>query len=613
MGTMSDIRGKTKILLWILIVAFVALIVIEWGAQSISSFGFGQQGIIANVGNQEIKVADFYKLFYQEQQNALQRSASNRLDNETLERLHEQTWDRMVEDYLINQFVEKHEIAVSDSEVVFNLKYNPPDFIRTAPAFQTEGKFDFSKYQQAINDPGLAPQWKEVETFMRVTLLRQKLQEMVSSSVRVSETEILEEFGKRFVTARVKFVFFDPYKFGNGQYEVTDEEIAGYYNTHQDEFDIEATARLAYVRFDRSLTAEDSAQVLQKARDIWKKAVEGADFSKLARRESDDPSVVNNDGSLGYFTRGRMVKPFEEAAFSAKVGDIVGPIETSFGYHIIKVEDRKFSGTKDDDGVDQDTVKASHVLLNYQALTEKRTIDAETKASYFAEDAKESSFGAIADREGLQVDSTVEIVRNESGLIPGIKERFPVLMKKIFSNQPGWISKPYMTSTGYLVFTIVSTREAGIQKLSDVRKKIREKLIVEKQKEDALKAAKEVRARIDSIEAAPVLNPNLEVKESNDFTISRSVTGILGLDRSFNTQVFRMTKGDLSEAIAGDKGPYIVKVVDMKPFDEAAYKKQRPALKNQLMSRKVQSAYRDWLENLKKTARIEDFRDQYDL
>jgi hypothetical protein len=89
---------------------------------------------------------------------------------------------------------------------------------------------------------------------------------------------------------------------------------------------------------DKINNNKDSAY--KRALEIIKVIKSGKDFTILARQYSQDPGSAQNGGDLGYFGRGQMVKPFEDAVFSAKVGEVVGPIETDFGYHIIKVYEK---------------------------------------------------------------------------------------------------------------------------------------------------------------------------------------------------------------------------------------------------------------------------------
>ena len=107
---------------------------------------------------------------------------------------------------------------------------------------------------------------------------------------------------------------------------ITDKEIEDFYKLHKDHFNTPPTVRASHI------LVED----LEKAQEIYNKIVNGADFSLEAKENSTCPSK-NKGGDLGNFSRGQMVKEFEDAAFSMNVGDISKPIKTEFGYHIIKL------------------------------------------------------------------------------------------------------------------------------------------------------------------------------------------------------------------------------------------------------------------------------------
>lgn len=96
----------------------------------------------------------------------------------------------------------------------------------------------------------------------------------------------------------------------------------------------------------------DEAQALARANEVLAKLKGGADFAELAGEYSDDPSVANNQGNMGYFPRGQMVKPFEDTAFAmSKAGELSAPVKTQFGYHIIRFEGRKTAGVQPFDEV----------------------------------------------------------------------------------------------------------------------------------------------------------------------------------------------------------------------------------------------------------------------
>lgn len=128
--------------------------------------------------------------------------------------------------------------------------------------------------------------------------------------------------------------------------KVTDAEMDAFYTGNIEKFATpeQARARHILVKMESGATAEQKAAAKKKIEEVLVKAREGVDFAELAKVYSEGPSAPQG-GDLGLFTRGRMVPTFEEAAFSMKAGEISGVVETQFGYHIIKVEERKAAGT----------------------------------------------------------------------------------------------------------------------------------------------------------------------------------------------------------------------------------------------------------------------------
>ena len=127
---------------------------------------------------------------------------------------------------------------------------------------------------------------------------------------------------------------------------VTDKETKDYFDKNQASFkqpeEVRASHILIKVASDADQAAKDKAR--KKIADIQKELKKGADFAELAKKYSEGPSATRG-GDLGYFKRGQMVKPFEDAAFGMKAGEVSDVVETRFGYHLIKVSDKKDAKT----------------------------------------------------------------------------------------------------------------------------------------------------------------------------------------------------------------------------------------------------------------------------
>jgi peptidyl-prolyl cis-trans isomerase C len=129
---------------------------------------------------------------------------------------------------------------------------------------------------------------------------------------------------------------------------VTEEDLKKHYTANEKKYTDpeQVKARHILIKVAAGAPVEEKKKAKEKAEGLLKRLKDGEDFSKLADEFSEDPTTKKKGGDLGFFPRGRMVKPFEEAAFSLKNGQMSGVVETQFGYHIIKVEDRKEAKVK---------------------------------------------------------------------------------------------------------------------------------------------------------------------------------------------------------------------------------------------------------------------------
>ncbi len=155
-----------------------------------------------------------------------------------------------------------------------------------------------------------------------------------------------------------------------GKVSVSDEESKTYYDTNPDHFKRPEEVRASHILIKVDPQADESqrTQTLQKIEEIQVKAKKGEDFAALAREFSEGPSAPRG-GDLNYFRRGQMVKPFEDVAFALEPGEVSDIVETRFGYHVIKVTDKK-----PETEIAYDDVKGK-----IEAFLKRKKIEEETK------------------------------------------------------------------------------------------------------------------------------------------------------------------------------------------------------------------------------------------
>lgn len=216
--------------------------------------------------------------------------------------------------------------------------------ITMADLDKTIGYLDAQKQQMIEQNPQLKEQ-----------LLRQLVQSIVI-------TDLAKKAGydkKADIIDRLQF-FTDNYLAAEylkrevvNNITISEDDMKSYYDSHKDDFKTPEMVRIRHIliRVETGASEEEKQKAKEKAEDILNKIKSGEDFAKLASEFSDDTMTKPKGGDLGLISRGRLVKPFEDAAFALKPGEISELVETQYGYHIIKVEEKKDEGFESFDTV----------------------------------------------------------------------------------------------------------------------------------------------------------------------------------------------------------------------------------------------------------------------
>lgn len=353
--------------------------------------------------------------------------------------------------------------------------------------------------------------------------------------------------------------------------------------------------RASHILF--TLTGPDSNAVKAEAQLVAKRARGGNDFAQLAREYSKDPSGARG-GDLGWFTKGRMVPAFENAAFKAKVDEIVGPIRTQFGLHIIKVTGR-----------DSRALKIAQILIKIGPSSQTKN-DLSDRARDFAYNARQSEFDKEAQQTGLEVKEAQ--IQEKGGLIPGLGVNDAVT-RWAFKNKSGSVSDPYTIGNAYVVFFVADAKNAGVRPFDEVKQSIRPPTLRKLKIDRTMQMAEAVRSKLaptDSLSKVDQIDPSVKVENTGSFTLAGAVPGI-GRDPSFMGAVSGLQQGQISPPVRGMRGAYLIQLLTKSAFDSTAFAAQKDLLTSRLTQEMRQRVMTDWLAKLKERADIVDNRDQF--
>lgn len=598
---LAQMRSATfvKAMMIIVAAAFVGLIVFEWGAD-FSSRGLTSSDTIGTVNGEDIT----HKRFEAELRNDYQVAKSQGNQEPEMSQLVSQTWERIINQTLVAQQLEKYNITVSDNEVNYYNRNNPPEAVQAQEFFQTDGQFDIAKYHQFLDNPGTYsdPQMKQfvlyTEDNARRQLLSRKLETRIAGSVKVTDPEVRQAYIDRNEKVSVSYIGVDVTAIPDSLALVTDADIQTYYDQHRNDFKQEAAIRAAYVSFNKGPTPRDEQDAANEINRILTQARSGEDFADLARTYSDGPSAPRG-GDLGFFGRSRMVKPFEDAAFALEPGQISDPVQTQFGWHIIKVEEKKGAG-------DSLQVHARHILV--EVKPGRDTLDSlRLAAREFQENAQEIGFDATVNKTDLQSQDTGFIA--SGSFFPLLGNSASGLVSTFLHGSPGDISNVFETDQGIFVFALRETRPEGPRPIDEVRNQIVSRLQQQKKVRGAANRMTDVLGQIKAGKSLEDVAKQfkLEVQKPEPFARTGFVPSV-GSRNAFVGTAFQLPVGQTSDVVTTERGAYILKVLEKFPIDANALDTEKETLSRQILSQKRQEVIAAWFGDLRDKAQIVDNR-----
>ena len=613
MGLMTTMRNRMHVFLWAILILFLLSISIGGlvGGANIIDQLFGRVDpatAIGVVNGQKIPPDEFSRAVSARLEQI--RDGGRDLTDRDFEQSRNQVWDDYIRDILIYQSIDELDITVSDVEVLYHLQNIPPPFLVSDLAFQTDGQFDQEKYDQAINNP-VGNEWGQIEQFMKSTYLPNiKLQEMINADVLITEADIWSSYIKQYVNYTIDGIHVTTNSVQDDVSDPTEDELFEEYTRRIDDFKREETRTLAVAAWEKKPSVEDTNRVLSNCSTIMDQLNTGSDFGELANIHTEDPgNQVSPDsgrgGNLGWFSRGQMVKPFEDAAFAASAGDIVGPVLSRFGYHIIQVNDQRTTDDKEE-------LNASHILLKINMGPNTR--DAlKRKSTLFSYDASDPTIGFAAAVDSHQVDTKTasNITVGSSAL--RILGPFRNAVRFAYENQLDDISDPFENDRYFIVARLDSILPEGTHSFEEVEGQIKNSM-----NQDRLLDATKVLAEqlLDQFDQGATFQ---EIKDNNDNVDLVSGETKL-LTRSFNSfgrsnflvgALLKARAGDVIGPISTTRGHGIVKVVDISGIDSSDFEIKRDVIYKNIQSQRQSENFQNWYQDLLDQAEIVDNRKFY--
>ncbi len=502
---------------WYTILGALALVFAAWGAYGIVNLNVGPSDYAATVNGTTITLQQAQNAWLR-QQGQIDKAYGGNLPRTLRKRLQNEVLEELIREALMSQRTESLGYRVSRADLIAA--------IRAVPAFQIDGHYSAEAAQDVLANAGIS--LPRFETDLESELRQDQLVQGIRASDFLTPLEIQRADHLYNEQREVQYLEFPASRYASRS-PVTPEEIQAYYQAHRAEYLIPESVDLRYAQLtlaqvrasekisEADLQAEyqkdihqfvvperreashililfgkDPKAALAKAEHILELARSGANFAALAKQYSEDPGSARNGGNLGWMGRSGFVKPFTQALFAIpKVGDIVGPVKSPYGYHIIRL----------------DGIQPGHTRAFAKVKAELAAKLARTRAT--------SRFGRIEDRlqdainePGASLRALAKKYQLTTGEVPLFLRgsgaaplgAAPAVQSLVFGSaalSPGTIGGPVILDNDRLVLVKVVARHGPqVKPLAEVRAGIVAAIRAQRAEQAALAAADAARQKL---------------------------------------------------------------------------------------------------------------------
>ena len=626
--TMLDrMRRHKNWLKWslaLVVLAFILLYIPDFLRSSAN--GAGLADAVASVDGNEITVNEFRRAYQRQLQQYRQAYGAN-MDERLLKQLgiDQRIVQQLIEEEASLAEAKKLGLGATDEEV--------RQRILAIPAFQENGQFiGYERYRQmlAMQEPPVRE--NEFEEQVRRSITVEKLQAAVTNWITVSDADAETEFKKRNEKVKVSVVSFPVDKFREGV-QASDEEVSRWFEEKKNDYRIPEKRKVRYALVDvqslrerSQVTAQDiqryyedneqqykqpeqvrashillktegkdDAAVKKQAEDLAKKAKAGADFAELAKKFSQDDSNASKGGDLDFFGRGAMVPEFDQVAFALQPGQVSDVVKTSFGYHVIKLTEKRAASQRP--------------LAEVQAQIEDQIKwqRAQDQAQRIADDVagllkKPADFDNVAKPRGLTVGESPLFSKDEPVAGVGMA---PAVSQRAFEMKEGDVSDAIRTPQGFAFITVTGRQDGYVPKLDEVKPRVRDDVLKKKALDAAREQATKTAAQLKSGDFnAAAKAAGLEAK-TTDLIARGTPIGDAGVSPAAEAAAFSLAPGAVSDAITTDNGAVVVKVVERKDPTADEIKNGVSTTKDQLLTERRGRFFAAYMQKAKEKMNVQ--------
>ncbi len=622
-------KGWLKWSLGLVVLAFIIFYIPDFLGGRSSGIGAGPAAAtdeVATVNGRGITVTEFSRA-YQSQLQAYRAAYGQSVNEQMLRQLgfEQQILQQLIEQEAAMTEAERLGITVSNEEV--------RQRILSLPGFQENGQFiGEDRYRQLLDmqRPPLTP--SQFENSLRRQLAIEKLRAVVTDWVTVTDPEADAEFKRRNEKVKVQLVHVPAESF-RAQVTATDADLSAYYEAHKERYRVGERRKIRYLLVDEDLLragvavpareieryynnnieqystpeqvrashilfkteGKDEATVRAAADKVLAEVKKGGDFAALATKYSEDEGSKAQGGDLDYFGQGRMVPEFDAVAFSLAPGTVSDLVKSQFGFHIIKVVDKRAASTRPLDEV--------KTMIGEQLKSERAQRQATAVATEIGKTIQSpADLDKAAAARGWKVQESGFFSREEPILGLGAS---PQLVAEAFGLKDGEVTRAVRVSKGFAFAALAGRQDPSIPKLDEVKDRVRDDVVKDKASALAADKVKTMAAALKSAAdfAAAAKKAGVEAKSSELIARGTALPDV-GFNQALENAVFALTPGAVSDPIATADGATIVKIVERKDVTADELRNARDGVRTDMLEERRNQFLASYMAKAKQKMQI---------
>ncbi|MBI3046712.1 MAG: peptidyl-prolyl cis-trans isomerase [Acidobacteria bacterium] len=620
-------KGWLKWSLALVVLAFVVFYIPSFLDDPVGVGVVASGEVLAEIEGRIVTAGQFRQR-YTAQVQAYRTAYGGSLSDQLLRQLglEQQILQQMIDEQAAFVEAERHGIEVSNEELAQQ--------IFAIPGLQENGRFvGEARYEQILRSQ-VPPMTKAMfEENLRRSLMIDKLRAALTDWMTVSDADVEREFRLRNEKVKLQVVALTADAF-RSQVDVSDADVASHFEAHKAEYRVGEQRKVRLLLLDRdqarakviipvteaqryynnnialyqtpeqirashillNVAGQDEAAVRKQAEAILQQVKGGGDFAALARKFSEDEGTRENGGDLDYFGRGRMVPEFEQAAFALEPGQVSDVVRTQFGFHVIKVVDKKPAVTRPFEEV--------RAQIEEQLKMQRADEQLAARAAELAARVEDpEDLDTSARQNGLTVTESDFFGRDDP--VPGLGVA-PRVAAAAFELQQRQVSEALPSPRGPVFIALAGRRDPYVPTLDQVRDRVRDDLIRSKATELSRQRAAQTAAALRSASefAAAAKAQGFEAKETQLVPRGSPLPDV-GVSPAVDKVAFSLPAGGVSDPVQANDATVIVRVVERDEVTPEELTQGREAFREQLLTERRGRFFTAYMARAKERMRIE--------